>query len=369
MPQLIQPGEGCYRSCDFVLTGSPECHSSCLHQTADGQVHAVWIGGAEHAAVDACVWGAVYNLSANSWGNKVLIANGQEDAMSACLSEAAKYPCWDPVLYQEQEQLILFYKIGINPRQWHGVFKISNDNGISWEPAVKLNGRLDFEGVENKSPRGPAHKPQRTQNGCLICASSAELKEENSGTIKWCGIHLELLPSGAAFNSSWKTVQLQDDPYKFFPIHPVLLKKEERQWIMLCRSRSDTGKRIIQSISNDDCESWSTFTAIDSLPNPDANFDAIRLTDGRYFLVYNHAVKQAGINRTGRHLLNAAISEDALAWEPILTLEHDESEKLEYSYPSVIQTHDGLIHISYTWERRGIKHVTLSTDFPEPSGS
>ena len=36
-----------------------------------------------------------------------------------------------------------------------------------------------------------------------------------------------------------------------------------------------------------------------------------------------------------------------------------ESEPGEYSYPAVIQGADGLVHITYTWRRRRIKHVVI----------
>jgi alpha-L-rhamnosidase len=37
----------------------------------------------------------------------------------------------------------------------------------------------------------------------------------------------------------------------------------------------------------------------------------------------------------------------------------EDSPISQYSYPSVIQTKDGMVHIVYTWRREKIKHVVI----------
>jgi predicted neuraminidase len=73
------------------------------------------------------------------------------------------------------------------------------------------------------------------------------------------------------------------------------------------------------------------------------------LKDGRHLLVYNHTAK-------GRTPLNVAVTRDGQKWEAAHVLE---SEPGEYSYPAIIQTADGLVHITYTWRRQRIKHVVI----------
>ena len=86
-----------------------------------------------------------------------------------------------------------------------------------------------------------------------------------------------------------------------------------------------------------------------ALPNPSAGVDGVTLKDGRHLLVYNHTPR-------GRTPLNVAISTDGKEWQALVTLE---SEPGEYSYPAMIQTRDGLVHITYTWKRKRIKHAVL----------
>jgi predicted neuraminidase len=57
-------------------------------------------------------------------------------------------------------------------------------------------------------------------------------------------------------------------------------------------------------------------------------------------------------------MLNVAVSTDGKHWQAALVLE-DQPGDLEFSYPAVIQTADGLVHATYTWKRERIRHVVI----------
>jgi len=56
-------------------------------------------------------------------------------------------------------------------------------------------------------------------------------------------------------------------------------------------------------------------------------------------------------------MLNVAVSEDGRKWQAALVLEN--TPECEFSYPAVIQTADGLVHVTYTWKRERVKHVVI----------
>ena len=51
-----------------------------------------------------------------------------------------------------------------------------------------------------------------------------------------------------------------------------------------------------------------------------------------------------------------AVSNDGDRWNSFYILE---GEPGEFSYPAVIQGSGGEVHITYTWNRSKIRHVTL----------
>ena len=95
------------------------------------------------------------------------------------------------------------------------------------------------------------------------------------------------------------------------------------------------------------------------LPNNNSGTDAVTLKDGRQLLVYNHVLPDSTwVKGKGpRTPLNVAVSKDGKKWYAALVLE--DSPISQYSYPSVIQSKDGMVHIVYTWRRERVKYVKI----------
>jgi predicted neuraminidase len=152
---------------------------------------------------------------------------------------------------------------------------------------------------------------------------------------------------------TWTSTPPLNDGRKLAAIQPTLLVHRDGRIQAIGRTKSD---RIFTTESTDEGVHWTPMTLLD-LPNPNSGIDAVTLADGRQLLVYNHTVQDQ--NGNGRGTLNVAVSRDGRVWQAALVLEDDPSDKAGYSYPAVIQTSDGLVHITYTWRRTRIRHVVL----------
>jgi len=136
-------------------------------------------------------------------------------------------------------------------------------------------------------------------------------------------------------------------------IQPSILFHKDGRLQILCRSQN---RAILTSWSADNGKSWSPLEQT-SLPNNNSGTDAVTLKDGRQLLVYNHVLPPGKEIKGARTPLNVAVSKDGKTWYASLVLE--DSPISQYSYPSVIQTSDGLVHVVYTWRRQRIKHVVI----------
>lgn len=295
---------------------TPFCHASTIAETPNGIVVA-WYGGSKERAPDTAIWMA--RMGAGGWSDATEIANGAQ-------ADGGRFPSWNPVLFQAQKgPLLLFYRIGPGPRGWWGVLATSADAGKTWTAAERLP----------ESILGPVkNKPVELGYGVLLCPSSSEYPT-------W-QVRMELTGD---LGNSWQQLPPLNDGKKIQAIQPTVLKYPSGRIQILCRSKEG---QILESWSEGLARVWSPLQPT-ALPNPDSGIDGVVLKDGRALLVYNHAERE-------RTPLNVAISADGKTWQAALVLE---SEPGEYSYPAVIQTSDGLVHITYSWRKERIKHVVV----------
>ncbi|MFV0444798.1 MAG: exo-alpha-sialidase [Planctomycetaceae bacterium] len=317
---------------DYEHAPTPQCHATTIAETPTGLV-AAWFGGQHEKNPDVGIW--VSRQVDGKWTAPVEVLNGVQH-------KTLRYPCWNPVLFQQPGgSLHLFSKVGPSPSEWWGVHQASNDHGATWSEGSRLPAQID----------GPVkNKPVLLSNDTLLCPSSTEYDG-------W-RVHFELTRD---WGKTWERVGPINDGKEFNAIQPTVLVKQAPSTIVksvlimkypgptdlqaLCRSREGS---IVSTNSTDMGHTWSPLEKT-MLPNPNSGIDAVTLQDGTHLLIYNHTPK-------GRSPLNVAVSDDGDDWKAAYVLE---SDKGEYSYPAVIQTKDGLVHITYTWKRTKVKHVVL----------
>lgn len=302
----------------------PSCHASTIEETPKGLI-AAWFGGTEERNKDVGIW--VSRKEKGTWTAPAEVANGIQN-------EKLRYPTWNPVLFQmPQGELILFYKVGPTPSSWWGMLKRSKDHGVTWSAAEKLPDGI-FGPIKNK--------PVLLKDGTLLCPTSSE----DNG---W-RVHFEMTKDQGR---TWTKTDAINDGKEFSAIQPSVLFLPNGTLQLLCRSKNG---KVLESFSADQGKTWSALKATE-LPNPNSGTDAVTLMDGRHVLVYNHVTKESRVWGGSRSPLNVVISKDGQKWEEIAILENE--PKMEFSYPAVIQTKDGKIHITYTWKREKIKHVVI----------
>src|SRR5882672_3110017 len=309
----------------FERAPFPSSHASTIVETRGGLV-AAWFGGTRERDTDVGIW--VSRRDASGWSAPIEVANGVE-------ADGTRHPCWNPVLFQPSSgPLVLFYKVGPSPSQWWGMARTSPDGGRTWSAPTRLPPGI----------LGPIRaKPIEILRGVMLAGSSTE----DDGWVA----HMERFggpwdAQGLASAAAWQKSSPLNAKDEFGAIQPTILVHSATEIQILLRSRQ---RVIAEAWSKDGGVSWGRMTAT-SLPNPSAGIDALRLADGRFLLVYNPS-------STSRAKLALAVSGDGKVWRQVTMLE-DESQG-EFSYPALIPSRDGQVHITYTWRREKIKHVAI----------
>jgi len=231
---------------------------------------------------------------------------------------------WNPVLnLLPNGKITLFYKSGTTPTSWIGELLFVDENGNSLTEPQSL--------IDNEI--GPVKNKCINWNiDLVICPSSTE----SSGGKGYAHID-SFVPStnASAVASSYVTGQpLVATGVRL--IQPTLFVVKNGTIRALMRSSNGF---VWYSDSTDIGYSWSA-PQNSSIPNPDSDIDAIGTSTSGIYLAYNP-------ERSGRTILSIGQSDDGLNFEQQIVLENNPSGT--FSYPSIIQTSDGHLHVVYSW--------------------
>jgi len=383
---------------DFTTCAHPSCHSASIAELTNGDLLATFFLGAREGAPDVCIYTARKPKGADVWEPLQLAANGdlREGAkgfgteIDSTLAEPIvinknRKACYNPVLFQIPDgDLLLFYKIGKNVRDWRGYLMRSSDNGKTWSnPRQRLVPTAEYEsslskensGGESSAPDSllgaiknqPIYLPAgfRCANGTVLSQPrilAPSSKETGTASLEKPGKWRCYIELSEDDGYTWQLIGPVPAADSIGTIQPALLIHPDGRLQMLCRTRrpKDTQTylaRIATSFSDDGGLTWSEMQLIADLPNNNSGIGAVTLPNGTFALVYNPFSLVPGPDKPLRNPCCIATSTDGLNWQHRLTLES--SPISQYSYPSLLLGSDGTLHAIYTWRRQGIKYQQI----------
>jgi len=317
-------------------------HASTIVELKNGDLLAAWFGGTAEGKPDVAIWSA-HKADGGSWSAPVELAREPD------------IPCWNPVLFHDAAgRMWLYYKFGPSPQQWAAARKYSDDEGQTWSAPQYLPAGL----------LGPIRaKPLVLKDGIIVAGSSVEAYHTWAAWIErstddgktWTKLGpfdpgVNLSSAGIAKPQASAATSAPDPTANYGIIQPSVVSLGGKHLRFYARSTTNIG-RIVVADSYDNGVTWTQPHPID-VPNPNSGIDAVVLRDGRVVLVYNNT-------STGRTPLNLAVSTDGEHFRMFYTLEDQPGE---YSYPAIIQARSGDLEITYTWQRKSIRHVHFPLD-------
>jgi predicted neuraminidase len=350
-------------------------HASCLIETANGDLLAAWYrGSGERSADDVLIQGAWLKKGDVLWGPRFTLA------------DTPGYPDCNPALFAAPDRTIWLFWPTILDHRWEGAllkFAVARDEGEHSGPLTWTR-----EGVLHVTPRDFAREMERAISAVEAVSSeraqalrgryAERSKDELYQRLGWMPrVHPTVLPSGRwllplycdTFSAS--IVAISDDRgmswtasrpmIGFGNIQPSIVRKNEGTLVAFMRENGPK-RRIRLSSSADEGLTWTPVTE-SPLPNPGSGVEALRLANGHWAIVYNDSTQ-------GRHSLALSISDnEGTSWSRTRHIERQAPGKGSFHYPSICQTRDGLIHVSYTHsgapEGSTIEHAKLNEEWIE----
>jgi len=351
-------------------------HSSCIVECSNGDLLTCWFhGSGERSKPDVVIQGARLRAGSDTWSDVFPMADTPDlpdcNPVMFIDKKGELWLFWIAVPAEKWEDCLLRYRkatdyLNDGPPNWYWQDVIILKPGEKFKTAIEQGFRqlnlpeLDY-GNYSVEPQEP------------IIEAAKDMSKRQRGWMT--RTHLVVLPSGRILLPLYSDgfyvglMAISDDEGETWrassPIpgvglnQPSVVRKKDGTLVAYMRDEGPAPKRVQVSTSTDDGETWAVAWESD-IPNPDSSLEVVVLDDGRWVMAYNDTEE-------GRHSLALAMSEDegaTWAWKRHL----EQKPGGSFSYPSIIQARDGLIHVTYSYEPtrgqgRSIKHVSLNSEW------
>lgn len=348
-------------------------HGSSLVKLPNGDFLVAWFqGSGEREADDVRIMGARLVKGKVEWSKPFVMA------------DTPGLPDCNPVLFLNQKDQLFLVWIAVQGNRWEGsILRTCTTNNYNnagapiweWQDNIFLKPGQEFEEeVEQKFKEMPKLQHGWAEYAPLYDKMIIEAsKHKLNRSIGWMSrIKPLLLSSGRiilplysdGYNLS--LCAISDDDGKTWlpskpivgrgPIQPALALKKNGDIIAYMRDSGDAPPRVHKSVSKDKGESWSYSVKTD-IPNT-ASVELLVLHDGRWAFLGNDI-------EDGRYRVVLMLSDnEGENWKWKEYLESTKKEDgMSFSYPSLLQSNDGMLHISYSMhsKKRGksIKYLIV----------
>lgn len=368
------------REARFVTPAATRAHThaASLVELKDGAIRAVWFSGNREGDPDVTIQSSVFTPSSGQWGEeRTLVTRAATE--QAVLRGTRKLG--NPVIARHSDDKLWLFYVSVAIGGWAGSSvnaMASDDEGQTWS----LPRRLITSPFFNISTLVHT-SPVLAKDGTMLLPVyhqffgkfSEILRIDRNGAV----IDKQRLSRGRDMQQ------------------PVLMPLSPTAALVLMRTASaDLPDKVSATRTTDGGAHWSIPAPI-NLPNPDSALAGITLRDGRLLVVLNDSESDRDVLSLvasidsghtwkimerledqraasalaidpAKYAEQASATAAAISADPSMRGDNARAQMctgrtrcgFEFSYPDLIETRSGDIHILYTWNRAAIKHVWLS---------
>jgi len=307
-------------------------HVSTLASLPNGWMMAAWYSGSREGAKDVSIYISRYDPTKGWDEPRVLI--DRDSAMRDMGIYIKKLG--NPVLYQDGKGQVFLFYASVSAGGWSGAslnYTVSTDWGESWTPSKKLYLSPFFNIALNvKNP------PISLDDGSFVLPIYHEFITKYSLAMRVRQIDKTSIDTELRRMTSSESA-----------IQPSLLPGPTGGIRALMRNMgSESEKHILRADSPNAGLTWGEVQET-QLPNPNSGFDTATTPSGQALAVINDSYK----DRSNLTLFITVPDKDQ--WQKLWVF--DQGDKKEFSYPTLVRSMDGKYHLTYTYDRKRIKHV------------